>query len=370
MPARRTPASRAASAHADTAARRLALLAADLAGPPRALTPVPDPPRGPAADPAAEDSDPATAPGAGADPDPAASSDPDPEGDSPPWWADHTRIAHDRAASASFASLSASPAAAVPTPAAQVVPPALPAPGRHADRRRSRRMTSVLPAAVTTLRDRAPGLTAPHVTVVAVVVALGLAVTTWWVARDRTDEVAPVAARPAAPLIEVGALDVPASGGGEGASAAAEPATVTVDVAGRVRRPGIVVLDRGARVVDALRAAGGARRGVDLTPLNLARVLVDGEQIVVGVEGGAAPASGAPAGDPAGGGPGATGPLVNLNTAAQAELETLPGVGPVTAQAIIAWREQHGGFTSIDELLEVDGIGEKTLATLSPHVTV
>jgi competence protein ComEA len=93
--------------------------------------------------------------------------------------------------------------------------------------------------------------------------------------------------------------------------------------------------------------------------------LVDGEQIVVGepvptgVAASAVPTSGAPAG-----------PLVDLNTASQAELETLPEVGPVTAQAILAWRDQHGGFTSVQELLEVDGIGDATLGQLAPYVTV
>ena len=125
---------------------------------------------------------------------------------------------------------------------------------------------------------------------------------------------------------------------------------------GKVRRPGIVVLDTGARVVDALEAAGGERKGVDLSTLNLARVLVDGEQIVVGATQAAVPA--VPSGSAV---PGAPTTLVNLNTASQAELETLPDVGPVTALAILAWRDEHGGFTSVDELLEVDGIGETTL---------
>ena len=112
--------------------------------------------------------------------------------------------------------------------------------------------------------------------------------------------------------------------------------------------------------------SGGARPGVDLASLNLARLLVDGEQIVVGV-----PPSAGVAGAASPLPPGSTdGPLVNLNTADQALLETLPDVGPVTAEAIIAWRTEHGGFTAIDELLEVDGIGDATLAELSPHVTV
>ncbi len=139
---------------------------------------------------------------------------------------------------------------------------------------------------------------------------------------------------------------------------------MTVDVEGKVRRPGIVVLDSGARVVDALKAAGGARPGVDLRGLNLARLLVDGEQILVGVPAAVGlPAAAVPTAP-------ADGPLVNLNTAGQTELESLPDVGPVTAEAILAWRTEHGGFTSVDELLEVDGIGDATLATIAPHVTV
>ncbi|WP_425571859.1 helix-hairpin-helix domain-containing protein [Nocardioides dubius] len=146
---------------------------------------------------------------------------------------------------------------------------------------------------------------------------------------------------------------------------AAGEAEVVIDVAGKVRRPGIVVLPPGSRVVDALAEAGGARRGVDLSSLNLARVLVDGEQIVVGARPppGVA-ASAAPQGS------GEVGVLVNLNTAGLAELDDLPGVGPVTAQAIVAWREANGGFRAVDQLLEVDGIGEKTLADLAPHVTL
>ena len=140
--------------------------------------------------------------------------------------------------------------------------------------------------------------------------------------------------------------------------------SVTVDVAGKVRRPGIAVLDAGSRVVDALEAAGGARDGVDVTGLNLARVLVDGEQILVGlteptgvaatVTGGTSPVS----------------TLVNLNTADQVALESLPDVGPVTAQSILAWRTEHGAFTAVDQLLDVDGIGEVTLAKLTPYVTL
>jgi competence protein ComEA len=160
-----------------------------------------------------------------------------------------------------------------------------------------------------------------------------------------------------------------ASAGGSATGAAAGSTTsgsVTVDVSGKVRRPGVTTLPVGSRVVDALRKAGGARRGVDLSGLNLARVLVDGEQILVG--------RGAPGGGIAAGvstsAPDPTGGLVNLNTATAEQLDTLPGVGPVTAQKILEWRSANGAFSSVDELLEVDGIGEKTLADLAPHVTL
>jgi len=144
-------------------------------------------------------------------------------------------------------------------------------------------------------------------------------------------------------------------------------------VVGKVRRPGIAVLPVGARVVDAVEAAGGVRRGVDPATVNMARLLADGEQVVVGGAGGTGGAGTGGSGAAGGPGPVSAGPaggLVNLNTADQATLETLPGVGPVTAEAIVSWRTDNGSFTSVDELLEVDGIGDATLADLAPHVTI
>ncbi|MEJ7795886.1 MAG: ComEA family DNA-binding protein [Nocardioides sp.] len=251
---------------------------------------------------------------------------------------------------------------AAPASVAASVPVAVvPLPGRHASRR-SGRLAALVPE---TLRGRV-GLGAGPLAVVAVLVALGLAATAWWVVRADTTTVAPVAPLPATDLA------TPVAPPAEASPAAAE--AVTVDVAGKVRRPGIAVLDAGARVVDALRAAGGARPGVNLTDLNLARVLVDGEQIVVGVP---APAVGLPSGWPSGWpsaaatSPGApTGTLVDLNTADMVALESLPEVGPVTAQAIITWRDENGGFTAVTELLEVNGIGDATLAAMAPFVTV
>ena len=201
------------------------------------------------------------------------------------------------------------------------------------------------------------------------VVAVGLAVTCWWLVRGSAHDAPALAAAPAPGLVSASPTvepvgDAPGAGRPAGTRLSG---TVTVDVAGKVRHPGIAVLDPGARVVDALEAAGGARPGVDLTGLNLARVLVDGEQVVVG---GPAPSGAAAAASPPAGAPGGPVTLVNLNTATESELDTLPEVGPVTAASILQWRDQHGGFTSVDELLEVDGIGEVTLGKLAPYVTV
>lgn len=247
------------------------------------------------------------------------------------------------------------PSPEVTAPPASVVP----LPGRHAARRTTGDSAGWLPETVRGRVALGPGPLA----VVAVLVALGLGVSAWWVIRSEPTPVAPVA-----PVGSTQGLASPAASAAPGPTEAGSTTgeTVTVDVAGKVRRPGIVVLDLGARVVDALREAGGARRGVDLSPLNLARVLVDGEQVVVGI---AAPAVGLPAATaPVGADTG--GPLVNLNTADLTTLEGLPEVGPVTAQAIVTWRESNGGFTAVSELLEVDGIGEATLATVTPFVTV
>jgi competence protein ComEA len=149
-----------------------------------------------------------------------------------------------------------------------------------------------------------------------------------------------------------------------GSEATSDQGTVVVDVAGLVHRPGIVELSAGSRVVDALRAAGGAKRHADLIGLNLARPLVDGEQVVVGVD---VPVPGSATSAPTSG----LAPVsINLNTATTEELETLPGIGPVTAAAILQWRDEHGGFTTVDELLEVSGIGPATMADIEPLVHV
>lgn len=132
-----------------------------------------------------------------------------------------------------------------------------------------------------------------------------------------------------------------------------------IDVEGKVKRPGIVTLPHGSRVHEAIAKAGGVVDGADTSTTNLARVLVDGEQIIVG-----APAAGSPgAGGTAGGG------RLSLSSATAEQLDELPGVGPVTADAIIAYRTSHGGFQRVEDLLDVQGIGEKTLADLKDLVT-
>jgi competence protein ComEA len=169
--------------------------------------------------------------------------------------------------------------------------------------------------------------------VVAVVVALGAGVVAWR-SRPTVDPVAPPTAMAASDTPEV----------------------IVVAVMGRVQRPGLVEIPAGSRVADAIAAAGGVLPETDLSTLNLARKLVDGEMITVGVP------------EPSGGA--AAGGRVNLNTATAAELEALPGVGPVLAQRIIDHREKHGGFRSVEELREVPGIGDATFAELEPRVTV
>ncbi len=158
-----------------------------------------------------------------------------------------------------------------------------------------------------------------------------------------------------------GAADA-ATGGAPG-----EGVEVVVHVVGRVRRPGLQYLPVGSRVADAVDAAGGATGRADLGAVNLARPLVDGEQVWVPAVGEAAdPTVAAPAGPGSSTAPGGT---VSLNTADLAALDTLPGVGPVIAQRIVDWRTAHGRFTSVDELAEVSGIGEKMLEQLRPLVT-
>ncbi len=154
----------------------------------------------------------------------------------------------------------------------------------------------------------------------------------------------------------------------------AEPSagtSIAVHVLGAVKRPGLVTLATGARVADALQAAGGLTANADPAELNLAAVLPDGAQVMIGTKGhprgevrvgsgGTSVSTSAP-GQSA---------KVNLNTGSVAEFDTLPGVGPVTAQRIVDWRTQHGRFSRVEELQEVEGIGPKSYAQIAPHVTI
>lgn len=177
--------------------------------------------------------------------------------------------------------------------------------------------------------------------VLAVLIALGVAVTS-----GGTEHEAP-------PVLPVAA---------ESAATRTAETSIVVSVVGRVAKPGLVTLSEGARVADALQASGGLVPGTDLGALNLARKLADGEQIYVGVPPppGAEPVSGATApGEPE---------KIDLNSATLTDLDTLPGVGPVTAQSIVDWRTEHGRFDSVDQLREIDGIGPSRFAKLQDLV--
>lgn len=199
---------------------------------------------------------------------------------------------------------------------------------------------------------------------VLLVVAALLAAQHFWSGRTQ-----PVAAPDV--VREAAAHRVPdeTKGGAGAVAGGATPtagAEIVVDVGGKVREPGVHRLPAGSRVADALRAAGGVRDGAKTDGLNRARFLVDGEQVVVGAP---VPAAGVGAGvagavGTVGGGAAAPGAPVSLNTATPDQLDTLPGVGPVLAQHIIDYRTQHGGFRSVDELREVNGIGERRFADL------
>lgn len=166
--------------------------------------------------------------------------------------------------------------------------------------------------------------------------------------------------------VDVATATAPDSVAAAGATGSPSPDVVMlVDVAGWVRHPGVYEFAGGARVIDAIEAAGGARPGALLEALNLAAPLVDGTQILV-VRQGQEPA--APVGGSGGGA--VAGALINVNTAGATELEALPGIGEVIAQAIIDHRTENGPFTSVDQLLDVTGIGDATLEDIRELVTV
>jgi competence protein ComEA len=182
---------------------------------------------------------------------------------------------------------------------------------------------------------------------VLLLLALAYAVQHFWLGRPQAVQI-PAAAAPTSST-EPG----PGPGGGP------EPAAVVVvDIAGRVPSPGVRELPAGSRVADALRVAGGALPDTDTKQLNLARVLTDGEQVLVG-EPAPQPSAGPAPGSP-----------VSLNHATPEQLDTLPGVGPTLAQRIIAYRQAHGSFRSLDQLRQVSGIGARTYDEMKPLLTL
>ena len=240
------------------------------------------------------------------------------------------------------------------------------------------------PAVGESLPARARTFGRRHLGVLALVLLIGLAAAGWAVLRAR-----PVAdASPLALSTTAEPTFSPASAMEQGAvpatpstpPTASPAATILVHVVGAVHKPGVVTLSEHARVMDAIRAAGGLTRDARPGELNLAQVVRDAQQVVIGTSrhpGGEVRDTGTVSGSSSGGeagtdsesGGSAVG-IVDLNSATVADLDTLPGVGPVTAQRILAWRTEHGRFSRVEELQEVDGIGPKTYAQLAPHVRV
>ncbi len=191
-------------------------------------------------------------------------------------------------------------------------------------------------------------LSGAHLRVVAAVCVAALVLLGWMLLSGR-----PQTSDPVGPV----AMTSPGASGTTGSTGTGGPVELVVDVVGEVERPGIVTVPRGSRVFEAIEAAGGLDGKVDTSGVNLARVLEDGEQVVVGP----APEIGSTGVGPTGA---AAGGKIRLNQATAEQLDTLPGVGPVTAAAIIAWREDNGRFSTVDDLLDVRGIGDATLAEL------
>jgi competence protein ComEA len=204
------------------------------------------------------------------------------------------------------------------------------------------------------LRERVRSLERRELISLVVVGALVVAAAAFWYVRSLPGEVS-------VHLAEDGG-----SSAGPALMASPSPApTILVHVAGWVRRPGVYQFNEGDRVIDAVRKAGGARPGADLASVNLAALLSDAQQVVILKKGGTPGSIGA--GTVAGPGGEA---LVNINTATLDQLETLPGIGPTLAQRIIDYRVEHGPFRSVDELLEVSGIGDQRLADLRSKVAI
>lgn len=249
-----------------------------------------------------------------------------------------------------------------------------PGPGFRAVRHRADRWSQRwVPEPIRQSRSRLSGRAAVLLTVIAVV-AVVVAGWTWWSGRpertpvagteDRSVSVQQVSATGQSPPPPTVDAPPPPSA----PTPSAPPAQIWVSVTGRVVTPGLYQLPGDARVADALTAAGGLIDQIDLTGINLAQPLTDGQSVVVAEHGTAVASASAPPG-----GIGAAAPpigLLNLNTADQTAFEALPGVGPVMAQAILTWRTDNGPFSSVDQLQEISGIGPARFAQLAPLVTV
>lgn len=210
------------------------------------------------------------------------------------------------------------------------------------------------------LRERLDSLSRGELAGLAVVVVATLLGASLWYVRSLPRPVD--IAAPAGAISPAGSRPTGVTG-----SVSPSPMTILVDVAGWVRHPGVYEFASGDRVIDAVNRAGGARKGADLTWLNLAAPLTDGTQIVVSQPGTVAP--GSAGSSETGTSSGATA-LINVNTAGETELEELPGVGPVTAAAIIDYRSRIGPFATVDDLIDVSGIGPSTLEQIRPFATV
>ncbi|HEY1485320.1 MAG TPA: helix-hairpin-helix domain-containing protein [Micromonosporaceae bacterium] len=211
-----------------------------------------------------------------------------------------------------------------------------------------------------------PGRRAVKALAVVGLVVVAIAAFVAWRSQPRA-EVVSATSPPAAAVVESSASVATSS---VSTSPAPSSAMLVVAVTGRVRHPGLVDLPPGSRVADAIAAAGGVLPKTDLSFVNLARKVADGELIVIGLP--SSPGITAdPTGGSAAGAPGGTpdGP-VDLNTASLEQLETLSGIGPALAQRILDYRTQHGGFRSVDELQDVSGIGPTKFAAIKSQVTV
>jgi competence protein ComEA len=214
-------------------------------------------------------------------------------------------------------------------------------------------------------------LTSRHVAVMAALTLMAVVASVGWLLRAKAVPIA-VAAAPGTATLSISSTAPSTSSAATPTTSPAVTATILVHVIGAVASPGLVKLPPGARVADAISAAGGLRGDADPAELNLAAVVSDGSQIVIGTT--SAPRGEVREGASSTGG-GTTGAatasaVIDLNTATLAQLDSIPGVGPVTAQAILDYRTKHGRFTKVDELQEVDGIGTKTYAQIAPHVRV